>query len=80
MDISIHLSSPGLLCFLQPLLDTGSKKPPVDGWFCFRYHWTNQEYLATDGYQASGGVRGGTIRLLPVDSKAEATRSRLLSS
>lgn len=30
--------------------------------------------------QASGGVRGGTIRLLPVDSKAEAKRSRLLSS
>lgn len=28
----------------------------------------------------NGGVRGGTIRLLPVDSKAEATRSRLLSS
>ncbi len=28
----------------------------------------------------NGGVRGGTIRLLPVDSKAEAKRSRLLSS
>lgn len=28
----------------------------------------------------NGGVRGGTWRLLPVDSKAEATRSRLLSS
>ncbi len=30
--------------------------------------------------QTNGGVRGGTIRLLPVDSKAEAKRSRLLSS
>ena len=29
---------------------------------------------------AISGVRGGTIRLLPVDSKAEAKRSRLLSS
>jgi hypothetical protein len=28
----------------------------------------------------NGGVRGGTLRLLPVDSKAEAKRSRLLSS
>lgn len=31
-------------------------------------------------YHPNGGVRGGTIRLLPVDSKAEAKRSRLLSS
>ncbi len=31
-------------------------------------------------YHPNGGVRGGTLRLLPVDSKAEATRSRLLSS
>lgn len=30
--------------------------------------------------QASGGVRGGTIRLLPVDSKAEAKRSSLYPS
>lgn len=45
-----------------------------------RYHRTNPEYLTHNSNQASGGVRGGTLRLLPVDSKAEATRSRLLSS
>lgn len=35
---------------------------------------------ASGGDQANGGVRGGTLRLLPVDSKAEAKRSSLLSS
>lgn len=41
--------------------------------------WSNN-YQASGDAQANGGVRGGTIRLLPVDSKAEAKRSRLLSS
>ncbi len=36
--------------------------------------------IREDSNQTNGGVRGGTIRLLPVDSKAEAKRSSLLSS
>ncbi len=55
------------------------KNHPHNGWF-FHYLRMIQRYLTHNSNQTSGGVRGGTIRLLPVDSKAEATRSRLLSS
>ena len=30
--------------------------------------------------QANGGVRGGTLRLLPVDSKAEVKRSSVIGA
>lgn len=53
---------------------------PQSGWFCFHYHQPNPGSLTPNGIHPNGGVRGGTIRLLPVDSKAEAKRSSLLSS
>ncbi len=46
----------------------------------FLYHLATQKLLIPNTNHPNGGVRGGTIRLLPVDSKAEAKRSRLLSS
>ncbi len=52
---------------------------PHNGWF-FHYLRINQKDLTHSRNHPSGGVRGGTIRLLPVDSKAEAMCSRLLSS
>lgn len=55
------------------------KNHPHNGWF-FHYLRTNHGDLTHNTYHPNGGVRGGTIRLLPVDSKAEAKRSRLLSS
>ena len=46
----------------------------------FSYHRITLESLTNHDNHPNGGVRGGTIRLLPVDSKAEAKRSGLLSS
>lgn len=46
----------------------------------FLYARLTPRYLTHNSNHPNGGVRGGTIRLLPVDSKAEAKRSRLLSS
>lgn len=59
---------------IQPI-----KNHPRNGWF-FHYLRMNQRYLTPNSIHPNGGVRGGTLRLLPVDSKAEAKRSRLLSS
>lgn len=55
------------------------KNHPHNGWF-FHYLRMNPRDLTHTNNHPNGGVRGGTIRLLPVDSKAEAKRSRLLSS
>ncbi len=55
------------------------KNHPLCGWF-FHYLRMNPRYLTHNRIHPNGSVRGGTIRLLPVDSKAEAKRSRLLSS
>ena len=46
----------------------------------FSYHRITLESLTNHDNHPNGGVRVGTIRLLPVDSKAEAKRSSLLSS
>ena len=45
------------------------------------YRQTNlEEHLTHSRIHPNGGVRGGTLRLLPVDSKAEAKRSNLYPS
>ncbi len=55
------------------------KNHPHNGWFIYSPRM-NQRDLTHNTNHPNGGVRGGTIRLLPVDSKAEAKRSSLLSS
>ncbi len=55
------------------------KNHPHKGWF-FHYLRMIQRDLTLNSNQTNGGVRGGTIRLLPVDSKAEAKRSSLYTS
>lgn len=50
-----------------------------DRWFLILSQSKTRLFIPNRNHP-NGGVRGGTIRLLPVDSKAEAKRSRLLSS
>jgi hypothetical protein len=56
------------------------KNHPQSGWFCFHYHQPNPSSLTPNGNQPNGGVRGGTLRLLPVDLKAEATQQAVALS
>lgn len=49
----------------------------ASGFFIITRH---MGYLASVTNHPNGGVRGGTIRLLPVDSKAEAKCSSLYPS
>ncbi|HHQ4789140.1 TPA: hypothetical protein ACSP23_004658, partial [Aeromonas hydrophila] len=50
------------------------KNHPQIGWSGFHYYQPNPGSLTPNGNHPSGGVRGGTQCLLPVDSKAEAKR------
>ncbi|MFQ1730878.1 hypothetical protein ACK38V_14635 [Aeromonas veronii] len=50
------------------------KNHPHAGGFYFYNSQSNLGYLPPNSNQTNGGVRGGTWRLLLVDSKAEATQ------